>query len=404
LNLHKSAFDFSKKTFESITLGRPENENVDLPRFTELTHYCEINAGRDERPETGGRLSEIVLCSECFHDEGLRLDAKQIGVAEDSVCPNCGSQIGEKLTAPLVEALAHRFFVRGTLRRFDYGAAPRVQFNARQKTSIKASTWFEADLRLIESILHVGFFYYGPRLWMVGEVEPLKALEEPRTRPTVVKRILEEYPARTLSSTQSFYRLRKNPANPDDPAQYDSPPSACLGANRFDSIALPIMYGSQVLQVCIHECRVTAEDQLYIATLAPSRDLRLLDLTELLKEEHVTEFESLDMAVHMLFLAGEHSYDISREIAATAHATGHDGLIYPSYFSLLCTGAMPFETSLGISHRRFPSQVDREKSKIIPNLALFGRPIEQRIVEVRCINKLILQRVEYWTHFGPVGV
>jgi len=53
------------------------------------------------------------------------------------------------------------------------------------------------------------------------------------------------------------------------------------------------MYASQDLQICVHECRVTAEDDLYVATLAPSRDMKLLDLTELLTED-VSEFESLD--------------------------------------------------------------------------------------------------------------
>jgi hypothetical protein len=64
---------------------------------------------------------------------------------------------------------------------------------------------------------------------------------------------------------------------------------------------------------------------------------------------------------------------------------------------------MPFETMFGISHRRVPQLADREKSKIIGNLALFGRPIEQGRVRVLCINKLILNRVVYSIHFGPVG-
>jgi hypothetical protein len=141
----------------------------------------------------------------------------------------------------------------------------------------------------------------------------------------------------------------------------------------------------------------------YVATLSPTRDLKLLDLSVLLREEDGTEFDSLDMAVHMLFLAGKHSYEISRDIARAVHSEGYDGVVYPSYFSLLRTGSMPFETAYGISHRRFPHLQDHEKSKIIANLALFGRPIEERIVTVRCINKLILSHVEYGFHFGPVG-
>ncbi|HWO27779.1 MAG TPA: RES family NAD+ phosphorylase [Candidatus Acidoferrum sp.] len=348
-------------------------------------------------------MSEIALCSNCFHDRGLRLDAERIGIEETSLCLSCGSPTGRKLNRDLIAALAHRFFVWGTIHRCEYGAAPVVQFNEQQCTCISASPWFEADLRKIETALGVGFFYYGPRLWMVGEVEPLKALQDPETRRSVTTRIIAEYPSMLLPHGREFYRIRLHPTKPDQFGEYDSPPSALAGSGRLDSAGFPVMYASQDLQICIHECRATAEDDLYLATLAPTRELQLLDLTELLQEEKVTEFESLDMAVHMLFLAGKHSYEISRDLARAAHAAGFDGLVYPSYFSLLRTGGMPFETAFGISYRRFPQLANCEKAKIIPNLALFGRPIEQGSVSVRCINKLILNRVEYGIQFGPVG-
>jgi len=348
-------------------------------------------------------MTDVVLCSDCFHDQGLRLDAERIGVVESSACSNCGSTTGSKLNANLIRALAHRFFVWGTLHRCDYGAASVVQFNQHQSTSISTSPWFEQDIRLIERTIGVGFFYYEPRLWMIGEVKPLKALQEPTSRALVIERILAEYPTTLLHVAESFYRIRKAPKKPEDFGEYDSPPLASAGTGRLDSTNFPVMYGSQELQVCVHECRVTAEDELYVATLSPTRNLKLLDLSALLWEEEATEFESLDMAVHMLFLAGKHSYNITRDIARAVHAAGYDGVVYPSYFSLLRTGSMPFKTSYGISHRQFPQLHEQEKAKTIPNLALFGRPIEECNVEVRCINKLILSRVEYSFHFGPVG-
>ncbi len=133
----------------------------------------------------------------------------------------------------------------------------------------------------------------------------------------------------------------------------------------------------------------------------PTRDLRLLDLTVVMQEDGVSEFTSLDMAVHMLFLAGNHSYEITRRIAHAAQVAGFDGLAYPSYFSLLRTGAMPFQTVLGMSLRRISAARDFEKSKIIGNLALFGRPIEHALVSVRCINRLILTHVAYNFPFCP---
>jgi hypothetical protein len=64
---------------------------------------------------------------------------------------------------------------------------------------------------------------------------------------------------------------------------------------------------------------------------------------------------------------------------------------------------MPFQTIYGISHRRIPQLQDYEEAKSLPNIALFGRPIAEGRVNVLCINRLILSRVEYEFHFGPTG-
>ena len=124
----------------------------------------------------------------------------------------------------------------------------------------------------------------------------------------------------------------------------------------------------------------------------------------LLKEgKEVTEFESLDLTVHMLFLAGHHSYQLTRAIAEAARMAGFDGLVYPSYFSLLRLGQMPFPTVYGISHRRIEQFHEYEQAKTIPNLALFGRPVAAGSVAVKCIDRLVLSKVAYEYHFGPTG-
>ena len=123
----------------------------------------------------------------------------------------------------------------------------------------------------------------------------------------------------------------------------------------------------------------------------------------LLEEAEVAEFESLDMAVHMLFLAGKHAYEITRDVAVAVASAGYDGLLYPSYFSLLRTGGRPFETAYGLSHRRLPHLREHQKERTAANLALFGRPITDGSVAVRCINKVVISRVDYRFHFGPVG-
>jgi len=73
--------------------------------------------------QTPGALQTTAfpLCSECFQDEGLKLDAAQLGVANVSPCRNCGKEIGRKLTIDSIVHLAHRFFVGGSFLRLEYG-------------------------------------------------------------------------------------------------------------------------------------------------------------------------------------------------------------------------------------------------------------------------------------------
>lgn len=342
------------------------------------------------------------LCSTCFQDQGLRLYSHEIGIFDDVPCPNCHATTGRKLDARRLHQIAHRFFVWGTLERCEYGAAPRIQYNEHQDTDIAVPPWLKEDIELIADALGVGFSYYGPRLWMLGDVEPLKDLQRVESRAEIVDRIITEYPTTMLPPGDVLYRLRKDARQPADPREYDSPPPGKRGRNRFDSREFPVLYTSPNLQTCVHECRVSAEDDLFFATLSPVRPLKLLDLSPVLSEDRVTEFESLDMAVHMLFLAGEYSYDISQALGRAAYEHRYDGIMYPSYFSLLQTGAMPFETGYGLSLRRVPQFATREAAKIVPNVGLFGVPIDEGVLEIRCINRLVIRSVQYHFHYGPI--
>ena len=139
---------------------------------------------------------------------------------------------------------------------------------------------------------------------------------------------------------------------------------------------------------------------MFVAKLVPNQNLKMLDLSKLI-EDNTTEFESIDIAIHFLFLAGEHSYKICREIAIAAKDTGFDGIIYPSYFSYARTGAIPFDTIYGISIRRFPQLKEYAESQSIPNVAIFGRPIKDKKMNVECINRVVINRVKYDLTFGP---
>lgn len=365
--------------------------------FNEIMKYESDYHLRDDED------TKILLCSDCFRDEGLRIDALKIGIESDEQCPKCKSSSGHKLTKELILDLCHRFFVRGTILKLEYGGTPLIQFNQQHfnKTDIEVSPWLEDDLKLIEQAAEIGMFYYGPRLWMVGEVEPLKSLQKKDERNKIVEKIVAKYPVRKLTDKEYFYRLRVNPKISDDFGEYDTAPDEHLGKNRFDDIGFPVLYGSLDLELCLHECRTTVEDNLFVAKLVPNQKLKILDLTALLEEEGITEFESLDIAIHFLFLAGSHSYNICRQIALKAKEKGLDGIIYPSYYSYIRTGAFPFETVYGMSIRRIPQLQDYAQSQTIPNLALFGRPVKENKVVVKCINKVVINRISYDVSFGP---
>ena len=96
------------------------------------------------------------------------------------------------------------------------------------------------------------------------------------------------------------------------------------------------------------------------------------------------------------------SYPIARELARAARSAGFDGMVYPSYFSMLRNGVKPFETTYGISHRGIPQYRDFEQAKVSANIAIFGRPIQDGLVDVCCINRVVLSTVLYSVHFGPV--
>ena len=343
---------------------------------------------------------EVLACSRCFKNRGLVLDAIQCGRKEDGVCPNCGHEDGVKLTSASLAYLASRFFVDGSFHKCDFGGAPVIQFNEHQKTSIVVDDVLRGDISVFEQALGIGFFDYGPRLWMIGEVEPLKALLDVKRQAGVIDRILAEYPERIIGLNETFYRVRKSPKSATDPREYDTPPPHIPQDGRLSSDDVPVLYASPLIDLCVHECRYTIEDDLFVAALIPKRELRLLDLTVMLSED-TTEFESLDIAVNMLFLGGKAAYGAARAIARSARDSGFDGLIYPSYFSSHYHGERPFQTIYGISRRKFNAAKQHEQSLSVPNLALFGYPIADGKLDVDTINRLVINRISYEFHHGP---
>ena len=343
-----------------------------------------------------------LACSECFTDIGLRLEARNV-TAMTGACPKCESKKGVLITRKSAMVLAYRYFSLGTMHEPDYGRAPLLVFNEHTKTTQNIKDANITDLEKFEEVLGMGFFEYGPPLWMLGEIEPLKALRKKRQRPAIISEILDRYPSIILPKDQMFFRVRVNPSgDPSLYAQYDSPPKDInVEKGRWDSKQLSIMYCSPDIQTCLHECRAHVSDQVFLASVTGRSNLRLLDLTHHL-EESGDWFRSLDLSIQYLFQAGRHSYEISRAIAKSAKDAGFDGLFVPSHFSSLRTGHHYFQAIRGMPIRAFPALREQQKAKVVPNLLLFGHPIEESKVKILSVNRVHMERAEYTLRFGPV--
>ena len=106
----------------------------------------------------------------------------------------------------------------------------------------------------------------------------------------------------------------------------------------------------------------TVEDALFLATLRPVRELKLLNLVSFPDEPLSHPCEDLDHAMVMLFLAEPHAYPISRAIACAALDAGYDGSFihrFSACCGMACSPSNPiWACPIGVS----------------PNLGLWKRP------------------------------
>lgn len=342
------------------------------------------------------KTGEFIACSECFKDPSFRYMVSMNGVSDDSQsCPNCHKFGGSKVGRSSLVMTMKMFFEQGSVVKAQYGGAPvlRLSYSGEPCHNIDSiSSILNADCRLLWDLTGVSIFEYGPRLCMLGENDVLSELDF-GNRQYAINRIIEAYPSIELDSHKLLYRLRVNPTNPSNEREYDTPPLSVPKEGRLDSDGLNVMYLSSDVEVCVHECRTSVDDNIYVATLRAKRNLRLLDLTAYFKED-CTEFESLRLAVRYLFLAQSHSYPLTRELAKSIMKKGYDGLIYPSHFSSVRRGDDHYlDWDMGLS--RYVYDETYSESSQVRNYALFGFPIQEKKLEIVSINPLKITRAKY---------
>jgi hypothetical protein len=243
----------------------------------------------------------------------------------------------------------------------------------------------QADWNLIQSKISGRLFYRSPRLFFLGITNHFgwyQSLPKDVVRNDIVPKLRFT----EIDPVAEFYRIRVNltDANKFDEGQYDAPPKPRRrGSGRFDNPKLSLLYGSPNLQVCIHECRVTLADDIFVATLAPTRTLRLIDLSGNYDQpEAISPFDDLFWFFRGLMNASHpHVYRYCRRIAQTIKdMTEADGFVYNSYYTNVAgdTGGKTI------------------------NYALFGLPISEGKLKIVSINTIRLNRITYDYHLGPL--
>jgi hypothetical protein len=236
------------------------------------------------------------------------------------------------------------------------------------------------DWTLIKSHIKGGLFFYGPPLWRVGVTEHY---EEPNTvTDAVLDKIIEKLSIKAIPQGFKTFRIRKNIHSKSvmSPTQYDIPPPHIVREfGRFDDANVQILYTSQSIPVCLHECRVAVTDDIFVATFEAATELRVADLTADYDQGQVSPFEDLRNFFNGIFLTRHNStYDIARKISLLIKNKLYvDGFIADSYFTTVS------QEPVSQNYCFYPDALGRHKLKL------------------HSLNRLHLQTVSYSYSFGP---
>jgi hypothetical protein len=340
----------------------------------------------DKKAGSAWGQPKFLLCSSCFQDVGLRLEAARIGrwPRPKKSCPNCARRDGYTLGNKALHRLQRQFFSRATApnQYRDDIAVLGVAEHGPPYTDIgiRLRSDTQSDWDLIQSKIGGQLFNRAPRLFYLGITNHF-GMHQSLPKDVVRDDIVPKLRFAEVASPTTFYRIRVNVAEADkfDEGQYDAPPKPRRrGIGRFDNPKLPLLYGSPNLQVCIHECRVTLADDIFVATLAPTKLLRLIDLSGNYDQpDDLDPFDDLFWFFRGLMNTNQpHVYRYCRRIAQTIKdMTGADGFTYNSYYTNVAgdTGG-----------------------------PLFGRPLSEGKLKVVSINTIRLNRITYEYHLGPL--
>lgn len=316
-----------------------------------------------------------MLCSECFTNEGLRIESKKIGSNSKMQCTNCLCNDATILDADNCYQLMQQFFVYGSVPPNVGEMAPVYMVNDYDH-KYELPHIYKHDHDLLKKETGLSAFHYGPPLWRLGYTEYYNDLEDDKADLKAVDALLTKCTSATIPAGQKIYRIRTNPAgNIFDEQSYDSPPSK-KEYGRFDSPTLNVLYGSFDIEACIHECKSTLIDEIVLATLVVNKELHLINFFDNFLQTEDGPFKSVSLTMHTLQMTTT-NYHHCRRLALRARELGYDGFIYKSFYSIA-------------------------KEQEIKNIGIFGRPVSERTLSLDSLNRIRLRKMDIDYILGPL--
>jgi hypothetical protein len=324
---------------------------------------------------------EAVACPECFSNFGFRQTLTEFCHHVSGKCSQCGLVSRLKVDRDGLKQALRRFFVDGSYITGTY--APVYQIGELNPSRAALDPTLASDADLAGRLAGLVAFHYGPPTWRVGDTELRDEFEAGgELRHWAAADLVKAAESIILPANSRLFRLRLNPKVDESistAAAFDPPPPTVQRSlGRWDDVDHPVLYASDDIELCLHECRITISDEIVVASMSPTRDLRILDLSSEIRWGSRTPFEDPNIFVGIMFRSRGRWLEYCRVISRVARDAGYDGIRYISYYA----------------------QAKHDLKSL--NLALFGRPISDGMLRLESVNRLRIADVTYRFRFGPV--
>lgn len=296
-------------------------------------------------------------------------------------CPRCRSVGLPKIDKEGLREIMSRFFVIGSVQTETNAFVYQVSDEA--LSGAKFDYTLKKDAELACQICESTIFHYGPPLWRLGITDHYHKFEAGGCeRHEAADDIVKAASSHIIPVGTQFFRIRLNPKIDEKISTaeaFDPPPAYITKApGRWDDADHPVLYVSDDIELCLHECRAVISDEIVVASILSRKDLKILDLTENIEINPETPFDDVNLFIDVMCKSRGKWLEYCREISRSALKSGYDGIRYTSYYA----------------------QAKQDCTSL--NLAIFGRPIADERVMVQSVNRIRVTNMRYEFQFGPV--